>query len=197
MKITYQLPAIAAGQAKQVITAALDVGLAAHRSRFLPIHFTATAISRYPSEYATACPKTQQTKAKAAAAQAQIKAMLDGMTPTARQDWHRHRKDKAAARKALDAAQPLRSLDPQNLIPLVDTGRLRASVLSGAVQLQGRPELREMKFNPPFYTFIKTKPKKTQGDWFDKKAALEAITPDEETAFAATLDRELQQALNA
>lgn len=196
MRITYKLPPIARGQSRAVFTAAVDTGLRAHRDTFLPLHFTPAAISRYPVAYRTACPKRGQQAAKAAESNAQITAMLNGMTTQQRQDWRRRRKDKAAARKALDQAQPLRSLDPTNQIPLVDTGRLRTAVLSGQVQFIGRPEIRRMKMFPPFYTYIKTKPKKTAGDWFDKVAAVQEIIPAEEQAFAKTFEAQLQNAFN-
>jgi len=192
MRITYKLPDIANGKSRAAFTRAVDAGLVAHRQKFLPIHFTPEALSRYPGPYRTACPK----RTAAATVQAQITAMLDGMSPQQRQDWRRQRKDKSSARKALDQANPLRSIDKDNSIPLVDTGRLRNAVISGQAQFIGRPEIRRMKLFPPFYTYIKTKPKKTAGDWFDKVAAIEAVIQAEEQAFADILETKIQEAFN-
>lgn len=148
--------------------------MAAHRRRFLPLHFRQTAISRYPTEYKEARNRKYLG----------FKEWLKSLTPAELKAWRESQKRKTPSERRRGSAQ-----DPQGVIPLVESGRLeRVVTVSGAASVNVSGDLATMRITGlPFYTDIR------KSGEIDKQAAMQATTPEESAAYGQVLGRSIQQ----
>lgn len=190
---------------RRLLEKALDAALLAHRRVFLPRHFEAAAIARYPAEYAAACPRRDtQAAAFRKMDRETLSRRLKSMTPDQRRRYFSEWRDRQrqglaqrvyAERGRVSMGTRLRSIDRRNEIPLVDTGRMRASVTAGAATIAGPVHRRHMDLqNLPAYAPLKHVNDKGV---FDKVLAVQAVRSDETDEFARVMDQTIQQALNA
>jgi hypothetical protein len=189
IRITYIGPDLSGRGMARAAKAAMDAGLRNHREKFLPIHFTRAALTRYSNEYAAACPQRDR-KGRVGN---MLKKELSEMTASERKEfWENRQRNRTRFQAEAKKYQQdrLTNLDPDNEIPLFKTGRLQASILQGFLQFRLPAARREMVFNPPFYVFFKTRNKKGE---FDKVAAIQAIASGEDDEFAAQVSRSLQE----
>jgi hypothetical protein len=115
--------------------AAIDYAWLDWRRRSLPKHFKPEAVALYGGEYRKHKPRTMgQTK---------FADNLRAMTPSERANFYADRR-KMQARNAHRRKPGIRNIDPENRIPLVQTGRLRLLATRGAVRHGGPAKSRSM-----------------------------------------------------
>jgi len=181
-RITIDTPDLSERGMTGAFREALDAGLRHHRTAYLPLHFRREAPQRYPVEYAAhvAAVARRAKRAKMRRSAADWKEYYQQRQELRRERW-RQRDLQGGGR---------RSLDPDGTVPLVQTGRLRLTILSGSVSMVGAVRVRSMKFNAvPRYLFP------YGPNQMNKVAALQALRQDEEEQFAAVVDRELDRYL--
>jgi len=187
---------------------AVDEALLNHRKRFLPMHFTREAKSRYPKEYEFATPgPNPKNKLATLAAQSReaVSAYLKAAGPAGRAAYF----SEAAARKraALAAAVTAgrghistgtreRTRDRRNEIPLFDTGAMKSLVLGGTAVLAGSATKRTLRISVPL-TYANVSRKTWKGGALNKTKAVQAVTPEEVDGFASIANAALQTAFNA
>jgi hypothetical protein len=196
-RITISLPDISGRAMTQAALLAVDAALAEHRRAFLPLHFRRSATERYPIEYA-------QHAANVAKREARRRAILTKSphgnkisypwistgkrgpgrgSATLKNSVKYHR---IAGTERRDREQDAQKLDPRNEIPLVDSGRLRLTVLAGSTTPTGRLSVRALKFNAvPWYLFP------FKASQIDKVRALQALHPEESQAAVTSIERDL------
>lgn len=165
--ITVETPDLTRRGMSKVYRAGIDEAFKRHRKQALPRHFRASATTRYGSAYRG---ENRQRK---------------------RAYWRQQFQDMTPEQRRAKRAQLARRRDPQNRLPLVETGRLKRTVLTGRAILTGPVLTRRMVLQslPPYTT------RRTPGT-LDKVRAIQAVHPSEEKAFATTVDTAVQKHLS-
>jgi hypothetical protein len=194
---------------------AKDAGLVNHRSKFLPIHFTKTALQRYAMEYRLACvgPKPRSLKGQQMAAERrQMSEALKAMTVKERADffsqersarranlpqWRKDQRERLRLTMQLGRGRISwnareRSKDRNNEIPLWETGEYKASILNGSAVLTGSYKSRRMTLSAP-QPYAHVVVENWRGPGFNKTKAVEATIPIEWEAFKDAAERSLQR----
>lgn len=174
--VTYQYSGPNLRGIKKAMRKVLDATLANHRKRFMPRHFTQGAYARYPAEYQKIGAGIQAQRAHRAAA---IRLRFDATPP---EQW-------GQLRAEIQSEMDRRRVNPNRLLPLVDTGLMREMVLIGHATFQGSLNARRMMLTVPFYISSTT-------GIATKRAALEVVRSDEGRVFAKFADRKIQQFAN-
>lgn len=177
IKITYKGPDISGRAMTATIKAALDDGFKNHRAKFLQIHFTRAALTRYPVEYAKSTKPAQSRKGEPFA---KLLSRLSAEARAALMKELRERKKNPRSKSA--KAQKL---------PLVVSGRLRSTILSGVTQFGGTVAKRHIAFSPPVYTFFNPTGR------INKVRAIQAVAAGESEEFARVADGVIQKYLSS
>ena len=170
LKIKADVPAVKPYSFRKHYLGAVDKGIKLHRGSYIQRHFSASAYSLYPAEYAAIKPKgTTAKKALTVKERARLKLEYSALN----------------ARVA--TVRDPSNLDPQNKRPLYHTGRTHAIATRGLMRHVGQPNTRRGVINGlPFY--LRYIPGAIR--------ALQAVHPQENEAFAKTVSAELQPFLD-
>jgi len=181
LKMKYESPDMSRHGIGKVLKQALDAALLNHRKTYLPKHFQTQAISRYPTEYAGATARQRQMMG--------LRKRFENLTESERVKLRQYLAERMASKTPKTVSGKEGSLDPNNSIPLYETGRMSRIVTSTGPAIFGQDVgNRRMSIqNLPFYADL-NKPK-----GINKQVAMTAIHPEEEEAFQKILDARLQE----
>lgn len=179
MVITYQRPDISPRGLAKAMRVGMTAAFAAHRVHALPWHFRMEAYQRYPDAY-----KAPALTAKRKSWQLRYLTM----TPAERASYW---KERAEYRKLRRGTRNRRE-NPDQALPLVETGHLRRMVLLTApLTVTVRPNSARARFaGLPWYLGL------SQPGQTNKVRALQAVIEPEAVAFARAVDQALQTHLN-
>lgn len=177
-RIVYEGPDLSGPSLARALKVAKDAGLAVHRKKFLPIHFTKKAFARYPAEYRLRKKVREQRQGRLS-----FRQRIQRMTPEQRRRFNQFIQEK---RRPTSSRLSIEEKDQ----PLVRTGKLRALVLKGGLNFAGTAAARRMELTAPFYLIF------NPIGQINKILALQALAPGEEEAFAQEADRELEKFLS-
>lgn len=157
--------------------AALDLGIKRHRGSYLQRHFTASAFTFYPTEFAPFRSIRQR----------QSVSVQEAM----RRYYRAQAKTPANYTPSTQRRAPGSNLDPRNERPLYHTGRAYTIAINGPLRFVGAPNVRRGVINGlPWY--LRFRP----GGWPAVLRALQAVHTTENAAFAKTVSTELQAFLD-
>ena len=162
-RIVSEIPNLSRKGSNKAFKDALDAGLKFHQENHLKKHFQGSAANRYGSAYTKKAGSLTKTTDKRNSDRAHIG------------------KETSVKRK---------TLDPNNVIPLLDTGQLKDATLNVKPVFIGPARARKMKLDIPRYAFI------NPGGQIDKIKALKAVTPGENIAVNKVIDKVFQKYLN-